>query len=105
MDHLLLNIEIVILITTKCGFVNLMNCGEREVELQCKCDQWSIFIYPKGLKIALQVIEQIIIVFNHILLIMLLDLSQFFPLCLPPPSTLHSLKQSPHHCSGPWSCI
>ena len=25
-----------------------------------------------------------------------------FPLCSPPPSTPHSLKQSPHHCSCPW---
>ena len=29
-----------------------------------------------------------------------------FPLCLPPPSTSHPLRQSPHHCSCPWvMCI
>ena len=39
---------------------------------------------------------------NYILLIMLLHLSQFFPLSPPPPSTPHSLRQSPHHCSCPW---
>ena len=27
---------------------------------------------------------------------------QFFPLCIPPPSILHSLRQSPHPCSCPW---
>ena len=38
-----------------------------------------------------------------ILLIMLLRLSQFPPpLCPLPPSTPHSLRQSPHHCSSPW---
>ena len=43
---------------------------------------------------------------NYILLIMLLQLFQFFPLWSPPPSTLHSLRQSPHHCSCPWvMCI
>ena len=30
---------------------------------------------------------------------MLLQLSQFFPLCSPPPSIPHSLRQSPHHFS------
>ena len=39
---------------------------------------------------------------NFILLIMLLQLSQFFPLCPPLPSTPHSLKQSPHHFSYQW---
>ena len=34
---------------------------------------------------------------NYILLIMLLQLSQFSPLCLPPSSIPHSLRQSPHH--------
>ena len=43
---------------------------------------------------------------NYILLIMLLHLSQFLPLCAPPPSIPHSLRQSPHHCSCPWvMCI
>ena len=43
---------------------------------------------------------------NYILLIMLLQLSQFFPLCPPPPRTPRSLRQSPHHCSCPWvMCI
>ena len=29
-----------------------------------------------------------------------------FPFCLPPPSTSHPLRQSPHHCSCPWvMCI
>ena len=36
---------------------------------------------------------------NYILLIMLLQLSWFFPLGPPPPSTPYSLRQSPHHCS------
>ena len=40
--------------------------------------------------------------FNYMLLIMLLQLSQFFWLCPPPPSTSHSLRQSPHHCSHLW---
>ena len=39
--------------------------------------------------------------FKYILLIMLLQLSQFFPLCPNPPSTLHSLTQSPYFCSFP----
>ena len=42
---------------------------------------------------------------NYILLIILLQLSHFFPLS---PSTQHpqSLWQSPHHCSCPWvKCI
>ena len=46
---------------------------------------------------------------NYILLIMLLQLSQFFSLCPPPPSSPHSLRQSPHHCSCQWvmhvSCL
>ena len=33
---------------------------------------------------------------------MLLQLSQFFLLCPPLPSTPHSLRQSPHHCLCPW---
>ena len=33
---------------------------------------------------------------------MLLQLSQFYPFCPPAPSTTHSLRQSPHHCSCPW---
>ena len=36
---------------------------------------------------------------------MVLQLSQFFPLCLPPPSTPQSLRQSPYYCSRPWPCI
>ena len=40
--------------------------------------------------------------FNYILLIMLLQLSWFFSLYPPPPSTPHSLRQSPHHRSYPW---
>ena len=36
------------------------------------------------------------------LLIMLLQLSQFFSLCPPPPSTHYSLRQSSHHHSCPW---
>ena len=37
---------------------------------------------------------------------MLLQLSQFFPLNPPPPSTSPSLRLSPHHCSCPWvMCI
>ena len=39
---------------------------------------------------------------NYILLIMLLQLSWFFPLCPSPPSTSHSLRKSPHHCLSPW---
>ena len=43
---------------------------------------------------------------NYILLIILLQLSRFVPLFLSPPSTPHSLRQSPHHCSCPWiMCI
>ena len=33
---------------------------------------------------------------------MLLQLSQLFPLCPPPPRTPNCLGQSPHHCSCPW---
>ena len=40
--------------------------------------------------------------FNYILLITLFQLSQFFSLCSRPPSTPHSLRPSPHHCSCPW---
>ena len=30
----------------------------------------------------------------------------YWTVCPPPPSTTHSLKQSPHHCSCPWvMCI
>ena len=36
------------------------------------------------------------IVLNYILLIMLLQLSQLLLFCPPPPSTPHSLRQSPH---------
>ena len=43
-----------------------------------------------------------IVFLNYILLIMLLQLPQFLPLCPPPPSTPHSLRQSPPHCSCPW---
>ena len=44
--------------------------------------------------------------FNCILLFMLLELSQFFPLCSPPHSIPDSLRQSPHHGSCPWAmCI
>ena len=32
---------------------------------------------------------------------MLLQLSQFFPLCPPPPNVPYCLRQSPHHCSCP----
>ena len=39
---------------------------------------------------------------NYILLIMLLQLSWYFPLCPHPSSTPHSLRQSPHHCSCSW---
>ena len=40
------------------------------------------------------------------LLIMLLQLSQFFSLCPPPPSTPQSLRQSPHHGPCLWvMCI
>ena len=44
----------------------------------------------------------VILFFNYILLIMLLQLSWFFPLCSTPPSIPHSLRQSPHHCSWIW---
>ena len=33
---------------------------------------------------------------------MLLKLSWFYPLCHPPPSTSHTLRQSSQHCSCPW---
>ena len=37
---------------------------------------------------------------------MLLQLSQFFPLCLPPQNIHPFLRQSPHHGSCPWvMCI
>ena len=45
------------------------------------------------------------IFFNYIFLIMLLQLSQVFPLCLPPPSIHHPFRQSPHHCSCLWVMI
>ena len=38
---------------------------------------------------------------NYILLIMLLQLSQFFPLCSPPPSSPPVPQASPYHCSLP----
>ena len=38
---------------------------------------------------------------NYILLIMLLQLSWFFPCCPSPSSIPYSLRQSPHHCSNP----
>ena len=41
--------------------------------------------------------------FNYILLIMLLELSWFFPLCPSLPRIPHTLRQSPHLCSCP--CI
>ena len=41
-------------------------------------------------------------IFLYILLIMLLQFSWFSPLCPPPTSTPHSLRQAPHHCSCPW---
>ena len=41
------------------------------------------------------------IVFNYILLIMLLQLSQFFLLCLPLPRTPNSPWHSPHLCLYP----
>ena len=47
--------------------------------------------------------------FNYIVLIMLLQLSWFFPLCPSPPSAPYSLRQALHHCSCPWvtsmSCL
>ena len=33
---------------------------------------------------------------------MLLQLSQFLPLCPPPPTIPHSYRPSPYHCSCPW---
>ena len=39
---------------------------------------------------------------NYILFIMLLQLWQVISLCCPPPSTPHSLRQSPCLCSCPW---
>ena len=46
------------------------------------------------------------IFYNYILLNMLLQLSWFFPLCPPLPTTPYSLRQSPHHCSCPWvKCV
>ena len=39
---------------------------------------------------------------SYIWWIMLLQLSQFPPLRAPPLSSLHSLRQSSHHCSYPW---
>ena len=41
-------------------------------------------------------------IFNYILLIIRLQLSQFFPLCSPAHSIPHSRRQSSHHCSCPW---
>ena len=39
---------------------------------------------------------------NYILLIVLLQLSWFLPLCPPAPRTPHSLRQSPYPCLCPW---
>ena len=36
-----------------------------------------------------------------LIFIILLQVSQFFPLWSPSPSTPHSLRQAPHHCSCP----
>ena len=53
--------------------------------------------------------KSMFIFLNYILLIMLLQLSQFFLLGPSPPSNPHTLRQSPHHCSCPWvmsvSCL
>ena len=43
----------------------------------------------------------IVLFFNYILFLMLLQLSQFFPL-LPSTKHPHPLRQSTHHCSRPW---
>ena len=40
--------------------------------------------------------------FSNILLIVLLQFSQFFTFCLPHPAPPASHKQSPHLCSCPW---
>ena len=40
--------------------------------------------------------------FNYILLIMLLQLSQFFPLYRLHPAPCTPLGNPPHHCSCPW---
>ena len=40
--------------------------------------------------------------FNYILLIILLQLSQFILFCSSPSSIPHSLRQFPHHCSCTW---
>ena len=39
---------------------------------------------------------------NYISLIVLLQLSRFFPPLLPSTQHPNSLRQSPHHCSCPW---
>ena len=52
--------------------------------------------------IEVQVTESKEVSFNYILFIVLLQLSQFFPHCLPPPNNPHPHRQSPHHrpCPG-----
>ena len=44
----------------------------------------------------------VVMFLNYILLIMLLELSWFFPLCPPPPSTPPLLQAVPHSYSCPW---
>ena len=46
--------------------------------------------------------KAILLFLNYSLLILLLQLNWFFPLCFTLPSTPHSLRQSLHHCSYPW---
>ena len=72
---------------------NLGICPDWESNLQHLCMGWcsNQLSLPTKLKHA--------IFLNHFLLIMLVQLSQFFPLCVIHPAT-H--RPSPHHCSCPW---
>ena len=47
-------------------------------------------------------ISMFICFLSYILLIILVQLSCFFPPLHPERSSPHSLRPSPHHCSGPW---
>ena len=66
---------------------------------------WDVFFHCSKQFLNLLILmpfSAFAIFLNYILLITLLQLSWFFPCCPPAPRTLHSLRQSLHHCSCPW---
>ena len=69
------------------NIVLILKGERRQLNLLCYFNFKTLFLFS---------------LFNDVLLIMLLQLSQFLPLCPPLPSIPLSLRQSPHHCSCPW---